>query len=102
MNKYYRTLVVAFGFTSLIGCQTMNGDGLFQSHHSDDAITTSIHQEMLHDTSLAATKIQIETMHGAVMLGGHVKTIRQSDTAEAIAKHTPGVKSVQNDIVVRK
>lgn len=80
----------------------MKNDDFFRLPSSDATITTSILEAMLNDENLSTVKVHVETTKGVVSLTGYVKTIRQSDTAEDIAKKTPGVKSVQNNIVVRK
>lgn len=102
MRNTYRHLMLATGFALLVGCQTQSGSNLFMMHPSDASITTSVQQSMMHDPNLSHTRIHVETMNGNVMLSGHVRTIRQSDTAEAIAKSTSGVQNVKNNIVVRK
>ena len=103
MTIYYRNLILASCFTVLVGCQSLPNEQLFKFQPTTDtSITTSILEEMLNDENLSTVKVHVETTNGVVVLTGYVKTIRQSDTAEDIARKTPGVKSVQNGIVVRK
>jgi osmotically-inducible protein OsmY len=93
---------MALFFTSLMGCHTKSGEGLFLSHPTDTAITTTLLENMLNDEGLSTVKVRVETTNGIVTLTGYVKTIRQSDSAEEMARKTVGVTSVKNDIVVRK
>ena len=102
MHQYYRILILAFTLTTLVGCQTTPSNGIFNFHSNDTTITTNILENMLNDENLSTMKVRVETMNGIVQLTGYVKTIRQSDMAEDLAKKTPGVKSVQNNIIVRK
>lgn len=102
MFKHYRNLIIAACIVTLVGCQNLTPDDFFKSHPTDTSITTSILETMLNDENLSTVKVHVETNDGVVMMTGYVKTIRQSDTAEDIAKKTPGVKSVKNNIVVRK
>lgn len=102
MLKYYRYTLISLLFISLLGCQTMSSEGLFSSRPNDSAITTTILEAMLNDENLSTVKVHVETTNGIVTLTGYVKTIRQSDNAEDMARKTAGVTSVQNEIVVRK
>jgi len=102
MRRNYRNLIVAMCFIFLVGCQTLTREDLFKGHPTDTSITTAVLEAMLNDENLSTVKVHVETTQGVVLLTGYVKTIRQSDTAEEIAKKTDGVKSVRNDIIVRK
>jgi len=102
MRKYYQGLIVALGLALMVGCQsTSNGLDMFQP--TTDASVTSAVQDALHRNHMVpASRIHVETMNHVVVLSGRVRSIRQSDMAGDIARKTPGVVSVQNNIVVRK
>ncbi len=102
MRNYYRTVMIAISLTLVVGCQTPSGENLFRSQSSDVSITTAVLEAMLLNEDLSNLNVHVETTNGVVLLSGYVKTIRQSDTSEEVAKKTPGVKSVQNNIIVRK
>ncbi len=102
MRNYYRNIVVAMSLACVVGCQSPSGEGLFSSHPSDVSITTAVLEAMLLNEDLSTLNVHVETTNGVVLLSGYVKTIRQSDTSEEVAKKIPGVKSVQNNIIVRK
>ena len=78
------------------------GENLFQTQSGDASITTAVLESMLNDENTSTLKVHVETIHGVVSLNGYVKTIRQSDMCEDVARKTPGVISVQNNIIVRK
>ncbi len=84
------------------GCQMSTGESIFPHRHSDEAITASVNQAMMNNRNLVNVPVHVETHQGNVMLSGYVKTIRQSDTAGDVASKVPGVKSVQNNLIVRK
>lgn len=86
----------------IAGCQMLTSGNVFAPRLSDEAITSSVKEAMLNDNNLVNVPIRIETHQGNVMLSGYVKTIRQSDTAGDVASRVPGVKSVQNNLIVRK
>ncbi|GGI92101.1 BON domain-containing protein [Legionella impletisoli] len=102
MNKILRSTLVGCMLMMLFGCQYIPGDGLFQLRPKDPQISASVHQALKNSPDLRPYTFHVETSEGVVYLSGYVKTIRQSDTAEMIARQVPGVVSVENNIVVRK
>ena len=103
MQPYFRYLILSISIALMAGCQMQHyGEDLFRGQTNDASITAAIHEEMSHNDYLSALNIHVETNQHVVLLSGYVKTIRQSDTVEALATKTPGVKSVQNDLIVRK
>lgn len=100
-NNYHRFLL-ATCFIILASCQSITHEEFFTGHPNDKTITTAVLEAMLNDENLSTVTVHVEATNGVVALTGYVQTIRQSDTAEEIARKTPGVKSVQNNIVVRK
>ena len=102
MRKYYQSLFIAINLALMLGCQVPAGENLFRLQPNDSAITTAVLEAMLNDENLSTLTVHVETTNGVVLLSGYVKTIRQSDTSEEVARKTPGVKSVQNNIIVRK
>ncbi len=55
---------------------------------------------MLTTEGLSNLNVHVETTNGVVRLSGYVKTIRQSDMSEDVARKTPGVKSVHKNILL--
>lgn len=102
MKKYCRSALIGAGLVLMTGCQMFTGESLFNPRLSDDAITSSVNQAMMNSQELSTVRVHVETNKGNVVLSGYVKTIRQSDTAGDIAGKVAGVKSVQNDLIVRK
>ncbi|KTD13287.1 hypothetical protein A8135_12225 [Legionella jamestowniensis] len=102
MRKYCRIALMCISFMAMSGCQMLSGGNIFAPRLSDEAITSSVKQAMMNNNNLMNVPIQVETHQGNVMLSGYVKTIRQSDTAGDVASKVPGVKSVQNNLIVRK
>jgi hyperosmotically inducible protein len=101
MKKYNR-IIVSLGFLLMVGCGMVNKIPPFGFRQSDEAITASVNQAFINSKILGVTPVHVETHQGNVLLTGYVKTIRQSDTAADVAASVPGVKSVQNNLIVRK
>jgi hyperosmotically inducible periplasmic protein len=95
------TLVAASALALTSGCAVMRGQESAGSYVDDASITTSIKAKMVEDKSVDASAITVETLNGTVMLSGFAKDRLEKQTAENIAMKTKGVKSVQNNVVVR-
>ncbi|CEK11453.1 BON domain-containing protein [Legionella hackeliae] len=102
MRRYGRMVLISLGFFAMTGCQVLTGGNVFSPRLSDDTITTSVSQAMMNNQNLINVPIHVETHQGNVILSGYVKTIRQSDTAGEVASKVHGVKTVQNNLIVRK
>lgn len=103
MHHVYQRLLLAFSFILLLACHHQEtAFNVFDFQSKDQTITTTISQRFAQNPLLAESRINIQTEHHVVSLSGYVKTIRQSDVAADIASKVDGVKSVQNNIIVRK
>lgn len=68
---------------------------------TDDAsITATLMEKFSNSASLKDTPIDVSVKDGAVTLSGKVKYGRQKGSATRMAKAVPGVKSVDNQLVV--
>ncbi|MEO6363465.1 MAG: BON domain-containing protein [Caldimonas sp.] len=92
-------LAAALALTS--GCAVTRGQETVGAYIDDAAITTSVKARMVEDKAVDAAAIKVETLNGAVMLSGFAKNSLEKNTAESIAMKVKGVKSVQNNVVVR-
>ena len=107
MQYNYKKILLALSFVILASCQststsTLSAGNFFQLQPNDERVTTAVHESMAKNELVSNLKVHVESKKGVVLLSGYVKTIRQSDTLEDLAKKTPGVKSVQNNLIVRK
>lgn len=68
----------------------------------DSVITSKIKGKLLKDEGLKSLKVSVETHEGIVILSGFVKTQEQILQSTKIATETEGVKSVKNDLVLKK
>ena len=104
MSHYVLKGLIGLCFVLLVGCQNLATatEQVFSAGSSDKSLTTSVNWALVNNSDLATLKIHVETQNSNVILSGYVKTIRQSDTAAQIAAQVKGVKTVQNELVVRK
>ncbi|MFC4158399.1 BON domain-containing protein [Chitinimonas lacunae] len=69
----------------------------------DDAvITTKVKAALIGDTNLKANEINVETYRGTVQLSGFVDDPQTVSRAADVASTVKGVKSIKNDLQVKK
>ena len=67
----------------------------------DSTITAKVKTALLADPDVKGLKIDVDTKDGVVTLKGTADKPANRDRAVAIAKDTSGVKSVENQLVVK-
>jgi len=85
-------MAVALGCASTA---TQEGTG---EYIDDTVITTKVKAAILDEPTLKSAEINVETFKGVVQLSGFVSTQAAENTAVAVARKVPGVKSVKNDM----
>jgi osmotically-inducible protein OsmY len=86
---------------SFFGCAstaTQEGTG---EYIDDSVITTKVKAEILGDSSLKSSEINVETFKGVVQLSGFVSSKSDIDRAVTLARSVKGVTSVKNDMLVK-
>lgn len=66
------------------------------------AITTKVKAELLADPDVKSLPIKVKTYKSTVQLSGFVDSMQQKQRAVAIASNVPGVRSVQDSLVVKR
>ena len=69
---------------------------------SDDAIYDNVRIKLASDIDVKGGALKVDGKQGVVTLAGVVETQAQKDKATKIAKKVKGVKSVDNQIEVKK
>ena len=96
--KYVSVFIVALMLTAVVGCastSTKEGTG---EYVDDTVITTKVKAAIFNEPTLKSAEINVETFKGAVQLSGFVSSQAAENTAVAVARKVPGVKSVKNDM----
>jgi len=68
----------------------------------DSVITTKVKSLLAGDDFLKSFQISVESHDGIVQLSGFVDSQKAVDKAVQITKSVEGVKSVRNDLIVKK
>jgi hyperosmotically inducible protein len=69
---------------------------------SDSVVTTKVKTALLADSDIKGLDINVTTNKGEVSLNGAVNNQSQIERAEKIARSIDGVKSVQNNVTIKK
>lgn len=83
------------------GCAVTREQSTVGQYVDDATITTGVKARLAEDKTVSAMAIGVETLKGTVQLSGFARSAAERSQAEALARSTPGVVSVRNDIVVR-
>jgi hyperosmotically inducible protein len=93
----------AKGVTAVRNNLTVRTDGHSGSDMADDsAITAKVKTALAGDPRTKAHQINVETREGEVQLSGFVDTSEAKSTAEDLARAVDNVKSVDNEIDVKR
>lgn len=83
------------------GCAITREQSTVGQYVDDATITTRVKTKFAEDSTVSAMAISVETLKGVVQLSGFAKSSAERNKAEELARGTPGVTSVRNDIVLR-
>ncbi|WP_374501030.1 BON domain-containing protein [Zoogloea sp.] len=83
------------------GCAVTREQSTVGQYVDDATITTRVKTKFAEDSTVSAMAINVETLKGIVQLSGFAKSGAERSKAEELARGTPGVSSVRNDILVR-
>ncbi|HET9864944.1 MAG TPA: BON domain-containing protein [Steroidobacteraceae bacterium] len=92
------------GVTAVRNNLTVRADGgpSARERIDDAAITTKVKAALAGDPRTRAHQINVETREGAVQLSGFVDSSEAKSTAEELARAVDNVKSVDNELDVKK
>ena len=96
------TFTFAILLASLLGCAgtpTQEGTG---EYFDDTVITSKVKASIFNEPSLKSAEINVETFKGTVQLSGFVRSSADINKAVELARGIDGVKSVKNDMRVKK
>ena len=84
-----------------VGCAVTRDQSTVGEYVDDATVTTRVKAKFAEDPTVSAMSISVETLKGTVQLSGFAKSTAERNRAVEIARTTPGVKAVKNDIVIR-
>lgn len=101
LNNNFFTFFLSILMISLLGCAPTAKQSGTGEYIDDSVITTKIKTLIFNEPTLKSAEISVETFKGVVQLSGFVSSRASVDKAVEVARSVAGVKSVQNDLIVR-
>ncbi len=101
MKTFLVAMAVAIGSLVSAGCAVTSGQSTVGEFVDDTTVTTRVKARFAQDQQVSAMRIGVETLNGTVQLTGFATSQTEKDKAATIARAVPGVRNVQNNIVIR-
>ena len=95
-------LAACMAGTVVVGCSSTPTQESAGQAVDDGVVTAKVKAALVADPVTKAHQINVETRDGAVQLSGFVNNSEAKSTAEELARSVDNVKSVDNEIDVKK
>lgn len=89
------------GTLGLGGCAVTSGQSSVGQYVDDATISTRVKARFAADKQVSAMRLNVDTLNGVVQLSGFATSQAEKERAGELARSTPDVRQVRNDIVVR-
>ena len=100
-NIFIQFLVILMMITAFAACASTPKQESTGDYIDDSVITTKVKSLLAADDFLKSFQISVESRKGIVQLSGFVDSQKAVDKAGQIARGVNGVKSVNNNLVVK-
>jgi hyperosmotically inducible protein len=101
-NMFIGYFVLLMLIATLVACASTSKQEGAGEYVDDSVITTKVKSLLAADDFLKSFEISVETYKGTVQLSGFVDSQKAVDKAGEIASGVKGVKSVKNNLNVKK
>jgi len=101
-HRIWSFLVCLTLVTALLGCASTPTKESTGEYVDDSAITTKVKSAIFNDPDLKVFQINVETFKGEVQLSGFVDSAQHVKKAGEVARGVGGVKSVKNNLIIKK
>lgn len=101
MKKILIASAVVIATLGSVGCAVTSGQSTVGQYVDDATIATRVKARFAEDTQVSAMRIQVESLKGTVQLAGFATSQAEKDRAGQLARATPDVKEVRNNIIVK-
>jgi hyperosmotically inducible protein len=101
-NTFIGYFVLLMMIATLVACASTSKQEGAGEYVDDSVITTKVKSLLANDDFLKSFQITVETYKGTVQLSGFVDSQKAIDKAGEVAGGVKGVKSVKNNLNVKK
>jgi osmotically-inducible protein OsmY len=104
MNRFKTFAIVAAMTAGLAasGCSVIRGQSSAGQYADDVAITAKVKAELLDSKQVDGLDVNVDSTNGKVTLSGWASSPAEAARAVAIASKVDGVKSVNNELKIKK
>lgn len=100
--KTFLAIVFATLLGGLVGCAGSETSASTGEYIDDRALTAKVKTALIRDDEVQARDINVDTFKGTVQLTGFVDSRDDVRRAEEIAEGVEGVRTVQNDLRLKR
>lgn len=93
--------LIALVSVIVVGCAGNSKEVSLGEYVDDSVITSKVKAELAASDKTSALAIEVDTFKAVVQLSGFVNTVAEKQAASRISKDVPGVRVVENDIIVK-
>lgn len=91
----------AFVLFLLAACAASGTSRSTGTYIDDKTISAKVKTGLATNDDTSALDVDVQTYRGVVQLSGFVDSEKSKETAEQVARGVPGVKGVENNLIVR-
>jgi osmotically-inducible protein OsmY len=102
LARRFTTGLASLVVVALVACAPTGKREGAGEYIDDSLITGKVKAALVADPDLKATEINVETYKGTVQLSGFVSSPDHIPKAADLARRVEGVKSVKNDIAIKR
>lgn len=103
MNKVLSAVLLGMASVAFVGgCAPTRTQESVGQYTDDATITARVKAALLQESDVKSNEITVETFRGVVQLSGFVDNRDMAQRAVARAEQVPGVRSVKNDLQIRR
>ncbi|MEJ0099540.1 MAG: BON domain-containing protein [Pseudomonadota bacterium] len=84
------------------GCSVFRGQSTAGQYVDDVGITARVKSDLLESHKVDGLDVNVDSTNGNVVLSGWASNVSESQTAASIARHTKGVRSVDNELKIKQ
>jgi osmotically-inducible protein OsmY len=98
INRKLASFAGVLLMATALGCASTAKQEGTGEYVDDTVITTKVKAAIFNEPTLKSAEINVETFKGVVQLSGFVSSAAAENTAVAVARGVPGVKSVKDEM----
>jgi hyperosmotically inducible protein len=101
-TRSFTAIAAVVAVLAVSGCNVFRGQSTAGQYVDDVAITSKVKTELLESKRVDGLEVNVDSKNGRVTLRGWASSAAEAQAAGAIARDVEGVKSVDNQLEIKK